>query len=187
MKKITLILGVLVASIGYSQTRGTPNQIKNARRNDLKGIQNFNTFLNPTDSIPTGKFLASYDSDIMEYLYAEKNTPEGVRKVIEEAERVLSLNGINIDTGYYRYLGRFCAYGLRDSLTGGYDYARLSKSTAKTYHLCYEYRIHLNKEVEWTLVVQVSDKEAFLLMFRIRGEYIKELNRTSKILFIFKK
>ena len=187
MKKITVILGVFIASLGYSQTRGTPNQIKHARGNDLKGIQNFNTFLNPTDSLPTGKFLASYDSDIMEYLYAEKNTPEGVRKIMEEAERILSLNGVDIDTGYYRYLGRYCSYGLRDSLTKKHNYTRVSNSVNPRFHVCYEYRIKLSDDVEWTIVVQIDNNEAFLLMFRIRGEYVTELNRTSKILFMFKK
>ena len=186
MKKILFVFCFLIIGFGYSQTSGSPTQIKNARKNDLKGIQNFQTFLSSIDSLPTGKFLASYDSGIMEYLYAEKNTPEGVMKVMEEAERILSLNGVDIDTGYYRYLGKFCGYGLRDSLTGDYDYARLSKSTAKTYHLCYEYRIRLNEKLEWTLVIQVAGKEAFLLMFRIRGGYVTELNRTGKIALIFK-
>lgn len=187
MKKILIILGVFISSAGYSQTRGTPTQIKNARKNDLKGIQNFQTFLDSKDSLPTGKFLASYDSNIMEYLYAEKNTPEGVRKVIEEAERILSLNGSNLDTGYYRYLGKYCSYGSKDSITGEYPYTIISNACATRMHLCYEYRIRLSEKVEWTLVVQVDDTEAFLLMFRIREGYVIELNRTSKILFKFKK
>jgi hypothetical protein len=187
MRKVLIILGVFISSVGYSQTNGTPTQIKNARKNDLKGIQNYTTFLKSTDSLPTGKFLASYDSDIMEYLYAEKNTPEGVRKVIKEAERILALNGSNLDTGYYRYLGRYCTYGLKDSITGEYPYAQVSNTCISSYHLCYEYRIRLNEKVEWTLVVQVDDTETFLLMFRIRGGYVTELNRTSKILFTFKK
>ena len=187
MNKIVIISFWFMVGVVYSQSIGSPNQIKNARKNDLKGIQNFQTFLNSKDSLPTGKFLASYDSGIMEYLYSEKNTPEGVKLVINEAERVLSLNGVDIDTGYYRYLGRYCGYGLKDPVTGEYQYATISEACASRMHLCYEYRIRLHEEVEWTLVVQVDDTEAFLLMFRIRGGYVTELNRTGKILFIFKK
>lgn len=187
MKKILFVFCFLMIGFGYSQTSGSPTQIKNARKNDLKGIQNFQTFLSSIDSLPTGKFLASYDSGIMEYLYAEKNTPEGVMKVMEEAERILSLNGLDIDTGYYRYLGRYCSYGLRDSLTGKHNYTRVSNSVNPRFHVCYEYRIQLNEDVEWTLVVQVDDTEVFLLMFRIRGGYVTELNRTGKIVLTFKK